>query len=79
MGVRSVDAATGPATAAFFLGLLLGAALVAPVLPRLAGAVPSFGPFGPVGTVLLVSVLSIIAFVVGFATIYVGLFVVEHS
>lgn len=75
--------ADGPTTrhtaAAFVVGLLLGTALVGPVVPRLVAALPSPASFDPVGVVLILGVLSIVAFVLGLATLYFAFVLVEMS
>lgn len=78
MTVRTVRPAAWPTAASFLLGLLLGTALVAPVIPSVLAALPPPTSFGLVGTALIVSVLSLVAFVTGLVAIYVGLHLVEE-
>lgn len=78
MSVRPGHPSVRTTAAAFFAGLAVGTALVAPVVPPLVAALPSPASFGPVGIVLVVSVLSIVAFVLGFVTLYLGLILVEE-
>lgn len=78
MSGRAARPSAWPTAGAFFLGLLLGTALVGPEVPGFLALLPSPASFGPVGTVLLVGVLSIVAFVLGFTTIYLGLFLVGN-
>ena len=64
---------------AFAGGLLLGTALVAPVLPSLAAGLPSPASVGPVGGVLVLSLLAIVAFVFGLLSVYFGFFLVDDG
>lgn len=79
MSARPAHPSVRATAAAFAGGLLLGAALVAPVLPSLAARLPSPASFGPVGGVLTVSLLAIVAFVFGLLSVYFGFFLVDDG
>lgn len=70
MSARTARPAGRNTAVAFVVGLLLGTALVAPVVPRFVASLPSPTSFGPVGVVLVAGVLSIVVFVLGLATLY---------
>ncbi|MFB6080374.1 MAG: hypothetical protein ABEJ81_05195 [Haloferacaceae archaeon] len=79
MNARRAHPSVRTTAAAFLFGLLLGTALVAPVIPPFLATLPSPTSFGPIGTVLLVGVLSIVVIGGGLVTVYFGLFLVDDA
>lgn len=62
----------------FVVGILLGAALIAPVLPEAAAALPKLTELGSVGKALVGGALSIVVLVFGVIALYLVFQIIER-
>lgn len=79
MSARPAHPSVRTTAAAFFVGLLVGTVLVAPVIPPFVATLPSPASFGPIGSVLILSLLAIMAFVFGLISVYFGFILVDDG
>ncbi|MFB6169575.1 MAG: hypothetical protein ABEJ06_00355 [Haloarculaceae archaeon] len=70
---------TSPTTTgvSFAVGILLGSAFIAPVLPRVAATLPTLNELDPVGKALVGGAMAIVVLVFGVVALYLAFLVVE--